>query len=450
MSLPSTVAVIGFGRFGQLWASILRDDFDVRIHDSDPKLCAEAIARDFGSVQLPDALRAEVIFYCVPISMFEATIREHAAHFKDLEGTRTLIDMLSVKLHPRGVFDRYLPPTYQAMLAHPMFGPDSVAAAGLAGQTMVLDRYLMAPAAFDDWRQYFENKGLVVVSMNADEHDRLAAASQGVTHFVGRTLERFGFAGTAIDTLGTRKLHEIAAQVSNDTWQLFVDLQTYNPYTRAMRVRLSGAQDAVFDRLLPNRVASDRVVVGIQGGRGSFNEEAARHYLSRTPDLAYQLVHLHTTESVLRALHEGTVDRGQFAIHNSLGGMVGESIEAMAKYRFTIVEEFAIKISHALMIAPDADFATVDTVMTHPQVLAQCRGNLRAKYPHLRQISGEGDLIDHAQVADLLGRGRLAPTVATMGSRVLAEIHDLRVVEDGLEDLDENFTSFLWVQRPGQ
>jgi len=53
--------------------------------------------------------------------------------------------------------------------------------------------------------------------MSADEHDRLAAQSQGLTHFVGRTLERFGFTPTPIDTLGTTKLHEITAQVSNDT-----------------------------------------------------------------------------------------------------------------------------------------------------------------------------------------------------------------------------------------
>src|SRR6202043_2424300 len=40
---------------------------------------------------------------------------------------------------------------------------------------------------------------------------------------------------------------------------------------------------------------------------------------------------------------EGTIDRGLFAIHNSAGGMVGESVAAMASYRFSIVEEFAIK-----------------------------------------------------------------------------------------------------------
>jgi prephenate dehydrogenase len=448
--LPAkTAAVIGFGRFGRLWASILRDDCELVVYDATRESRDEATAQGFTAAPLEAALSSDVIFYCVPISAFEATLQEHLPHFAAQTEPRTLIDTLSVKVHPREVFDRHLPSTYQAMLTHPMFGPDSVAVGGLAGQPIVLDRYRMHEETFVLWEQYFTRKGLNVVVMSADEHDRLAAESQGVTHFVGRTLERFGFAPTPIDTLGTRTLHEITAQVTNDTEQLFIDLQTRNPYTSAMRVRLSHAQDAVFDQLLPNRVVTTRVVVGIQGGRGSFNEEAARHYMGRTPDVPYELVYLHTTERVLRALHEGSVDRGLFAIHNSVGGMVGESVRAMARYRFDIVEEFAIKIAHALMMSSTAALSDVDTVMTHPQVLAQSRTTLAKKYPNLQQTSGEGDLIDHARVAELISQGRLAPNIATMGSRVLADIHGLRVIEDNLQDLDENFTSFLWVERPG-
>jgi prephenate dehydrogenase len=444
-----TAAVIGFGRFGRLWASMLRDDCDLMVFDSASASREDVAAQGFSSVPLYTALAAEVIFYCVPISAFEATLREHALYFANLEGTRTLIDTLSVKIHPREVFDRHLPATYGALLTHPMFGPDSVAVGGLAGQVIVLDRYRMNDAAFAAWQGYFESKGLSVVVMAAEHHDRLAAESQGVTHFVGRTLERFGFIPTPIDTLGTRKLHEITAQVTNDTQQLFIDLQTRNPYTSAMRVRLSEAQDSVFDQLLPNRIFTDRLVVGIQGGRGSFNEEATRHYTHQTDDLAVEVVYLHTTERVLRALHEGSVDRGQFAIHNSVGGMVGESVAAMARYRFAIVDEFEIKISHALMMSSAGDPSAVDTVMTHPQVLAQCRSTLASKYPNLRQTSGEGDLIDHAKVAELIASGEVPPNIATMGSSVLANIYGLRVIEDNLQDLGENFTSFLWVQRPG-
>jgi arogenate dehydrogenase (NADP+) len=447
-ALPTTAGVIGFGRFGSLWASILQDDFNVTVFDSDSEARARAAASGFSSGSLRETLAAEAIFYCVPISELEPTVRTHLPHFLELGGTRTLIDVLSVKVHARDVFERYLPPSYHALLTHPLFGPDSVAAGGLAGQSIVIDGVRLPDGALGAWDEYFTSKGLVVVIMDADEHDRLAADSQGVTHFVGRTLERFGFVPTPIDTLGTKRLHDVATQVRNDTWRLFLDLQTQNPHTRAMRVRLSEAQDAVFDQLLPNRLVADRLVIGIQGGRGSFNEEAARSLMGRTPDESFEIVYLHTTEKVLRALHEGTVDRGLFAIHNSVGGMVGESVEAMARYRFAIVEEFAIEISHALMIAIDADVSKVNAVMAHPQVFRQCRSNLEHKYPNLRQISGDGDLIDQAKVAELLGRGEIPDTVATLGSKVLAGINGLRIVEDNLQDLTENLTSFLFVERP--
>ncbi len=198
---------------------------------------------------------------------------------------------------------------------------------------------------------------------------------------------------------------------------------------------------------LPNRLAVDRLVVGIQGGRGSYNEDAARHYLARTPGEPYELVHLHTTEAVLRALEGGTVDRGIFAIHNSAGGRVDESVTAMAAHRFAIVDEFAMRIAHCLMTARGVDIGEVDRIMTHPQVLAQCRATLARRYPQLRLTSGEGDLIDHAKVAELLGGGALPRTTATMGGRALADIHGLHVVADDLQDRVDNDTVFVWVER---
>jgi len=449
MPKPTSASIIGFGRFGQLWASILKDDFDLCVYDTRDDIVERAGELTVRPASLSEALSAEVIFYCLPISMFEQAIANHVSILKNSGATqKTLIDVLSVKVHPREVFERYLPADFQALLTHPMFGPDSVKLRGLKDQTIVLDKFRLNDETFSFWSDYFKSKGLNVLQMSADDHDRFAAESQGVTHFVGRILDEFGFEPTAIDTLGAQKLHEIKTQVCNDSWQLFVDLQTYNPYTRSMRVKLSDAQSKVFNKLLPNRIYKDRLVVGIQGGRGSFNEEAARYYMSRTPDVPYELRYLHTTENVLRALHEGAVDRGQFAIHNSLGGIVTETVQATARYSYDIIEEFAIKISHALMIRRDADFSLVDTIMTHPQVLRQCRTNLEKKYSKLNKTSGEGEMVDHAKVAELLAGGQLPANVATMGSKVLAEIHGLKIVEENLQDLDENFTSFLWVQRP--
>jgi prephenate dehydrogenase len=448
LSLKKSVGVIGFGRFGQLWASILKSDFDVWVYDENEALAS--LAKDVGVEFLPlkMALKADYIYYCVPISAFEDTVKEHLAIYSELPGAKKLIDVLSVKLHPKEVFDQHLTPDFQVMLTHPMFGPDSVKLDGLAGQPIIMDRYRMDYDDYNLWKRFFEKKSLRIVEMSADEHDRLAADSQGLTHFIGRVLGECAFAPTAIDTSGTKKLFEIRDQVCNDTWQLFVDLQTYNPHTRAMRLRLSKAQTKIFNQLLPNRIHKDRLVIGIQGGRGSFNEEAARYFLSRMPDQPFELKYLHTTENVLRALHEGQVDRGQFAIHNSLGGIVTESVTAMSHYHYDIVEEFAIKISHALLIRSDASFTEIDTIMTHPQVLKQCRINLEKKYANLKQTSGDGEMVDHAKVAEHLGKGEIEKNIATMGSKVLAEINKLKIIEENLQDQEHNFTSFLFVQRP--
>lgn len=189
------------------------------------------------------------------------------------------------------------------------------------------------------------------------------------------------------------------------------------------------------------------LVFGIQGGHGSFNEKAIHFYLEKEKIKKYKIKYLYTTEKVLRALDKGQIDRGQFAIHNSIGGIVGESLDAIAKHNFKVLDQFAIKISHALIIRPDAEISDIRTIMTHPQVLAQCKSTLKKKYPKLEKTSGEGELIDHARVADYLAKKKLPKEIATMGSNILAKMYDLKVVEDNLQDVKENFTSFLVVSK---
>src|SRR5258708_34868168 len=104
---------------------------------------------------------------------------------------------------------------------------------------------------------------------------------------------------------------------------------------------------------------------GIQGGRGSFNEKAIHHYLKKEGIKSYKIKYLYTSENVLKSLNKGQIDRGQFAIHNSIGGIVVVLIKAMANYKFKILYQFAIKIAHALMIKYDTDHYNITTLMTH-------------------------------------------------------------------------------------
>lgn len=425
-----TVSIVGFGRFGKTLFRLIKDDFIVSAYEK-----KDAVEKIYDS---------EVIFFAVPISSFEKVISTHRKYFKK---DHLLIDVLSVKQHPAYVFRKYLNGTKtQALLTHPMFGPDSTKD-GFENLPIVMDKFTTNVRNYKFWKDYFKSKKLNVLEMSAKEHDRLASTSQGLTHFIGRLLEEMKLKPTVIDSPGTKKLLEVIEQTCSDTWQLFTDLQHFNPYTSKMRINLGKAYDKLYDKLLPKQVNSKFIIYGIQGGKGSFNEEAIRYYVQKNNIKNFKIKYLYTSSKVLDDLHKGEIDRGQFAIHNSVGGIVEESIQAMAKYKFAIVEQFAIKISHALMIRKDSRLSEINTIMSHPQVFAQCKDTLLKKYPRLKQISGEGELIDQAIVAKYLSEGKLAKNMATMGSKTLAKLYNLKVVEDNLQDAKENYTSFLLVSR---
>ncbi|MFA6253791.1 MAG: prephenate dehydrogenase/arogenate dehydrogenase family protein [Candidatus Paceibacterota bacterium] len=428
------LAIVGFGRFGQTLHRLLKDDFAITVYDPNYRQSAKNLA---------DVYNCPVIFYAVPISAFESVIALHRQYFKD----QLLIDVLSVKLHPEKVFKKYLKGTKaRAILTHPMFGPDS-SKDGFAGLRLVMDRFSATAKEYVGWKKYFSTKKLEIIEMSAKEHDRLAASSQGLTHFIGRLLNDMDFKESKIDTLGAKKLHEVVRQTCNDTWELFLNLQNYNPYTKKVRLELGEAYDHLYNKLIPKRIHTHKIVFGIQGGIGSFNEEALLDYVARHEIKNYEIKYLYTTEKVMRQLHEGNIDYGQFAIHNSVGGVVQESTYALAKYKVKIVEEFAILIRHFLMRRGDADPKKIKTIMAHPQVFAQCQSTLAEKYKGWDLQSGKGDLVDTARAAQALSLGKLPKQTAILGPANLAKLYNLEVVAKDLQDNKQNLTSFFMVSR---
>jgi prephenate dehydrogenase len=93
------------------------------------------------------------------------------------------------------------------------------------------------------------DQGIQILEMTPDEHDRMAAQTQGVTHFLGRMLKEFGIKKTSIDTQGFRDLLDLVDQTCNDTWELYTDLQLYNPYTKDIIKNLKKSTDTLDNRL---------------------------------------------------------------------------------------------------------------------------------------------------------------------------------------------------------
>lgn len=238
--MTESVGIIGLGRFGQALASLLQADFSIVGFDTQP-----VDAPDFiHSTTLKNVLSQKTIFIAVPIRYFESVIQEIAPHIKP---NTTLLDVCSVKVHPVNVMEKYLPKHCNVIATHPMFGPDSIDANNPLN--MMMHAVRDAKNIYGNWKNYFSRKSIEIIELTPDEHDQQAAMSQGVTHFIGRVIEEAGFKPTQIDTLGFTRLLQVAEQTCQDSWELFCDLQNYNPYSTGMIEQLDDALKKVHQKL---------------------------------------------------------------------------------------------------------------------------------------------------------------------------------------------------------
>jgi prephenate dehydrogenase len=224
------LGIYGTGRFGTFWASELARHATVLTYSRSPRPAPSGSS----PATLAELGACDAVILCVAISAVEDAL---AALVPNLEPGTTVMDTCSVKVQPVAQMQRLVPPENPVIATHPMFGPDS-AEEGVAGLPLVY-----APVRADEqtslrWRRFYESMGLRVLAMSPDEHDREAAMTQGVTHFLGRVLADMDLRPSPMATVGYRKLLDVVQQTCNDPHQLFVDLQRHNPYTSAMRERL--------------------------------------------------------------------------------------------------------------------------------------------------------------------------------------------------------------------
>ena len=217
------VSIIGFGRFGAMLHSVLSKGFEVDVFDKN-----SIDNSDVNEVSLEDALQNETIFIAVPIRDFENLVKEIS---KKISSGKTVIDVCSVKVFPKKVMLDNLSNETDIIATHPLFGPDSLKD---SGSVMTMESVRNTFGRYDFWKNYFESQNISIEEISAEEHDMMAARSQGLTHFVGRVIDDFGTNQTRIDTEGYKALHKLVNQTCNDTWELFEDIQNFNPFTEKM------------------------------------------------------------------------------------------------------------------------------------------------------------------------------------------------------------------------
>lgn len=180
-----------------------------------------------------------------------------------------------------------------------------------------------------------------------------------------------------------------------------------------------------------------RVRVAFQGERGAYSEMAARAALGE----AIVPVPCHSFEAIFEGVEARTVDLGILPIENTLTGSIFRNYDLLLRHdRYHIVGETQLRIQHCLIANPGVTLADVRLVRSHPQALAQCEGYLR-----LLDVEVEAGYDTAGSVQHLRETG--ACDVAALASRLAADVYEMDVLDEAVEDDSQNFTRFLILGR---
>ena len=179
--------------------------------------------------------------------------------------------------------------------------------------------------------------------------------------------------------------------------------------------------------------------IGVMGDKGSFSEMAGELHIKTDGLKDAEVVPLITAENVLSELEEGTIGKGIFPIENSNGGIVIEAVHAMAKHNFNIEKMFELDVHHNLLVKKGTTASQIKNITSHDQALKQCRMYLKRVWPQ----ADIAPFKDTAAAAKALSEGDLPETTAVIASRKAAELYGLDILEESIQDLKYNYTTFI-------
>jgi len=175
--------------------------------------------------------------------------------------------------------------------------------------------------------------------------------------------------------------------------------------------------------------------VACQGIEGA-NSTIACEKLFARPSILY----FNNFEGVIAAVEKGLCQYGILPIENSLHGSVIENYDLMNKHHFYIVNSIKIKINHFLLAKPGTKKEDIKVVYSHEQAIGQCSELLKSM--NVEVIPCENTAIAAKKVAESND-----PGVAAISSRQCAELYNLSIVEENLQNNENNYTKFVCISK---
>ena len=179
----------------------------------------------------------------------------------------------------------------------------------------------------------------------------------------------------------------------------------------------------------------DRQLVAFQGEHGAYGDVASRLLV---PTGAY--IPCLEFMDVFRGVEDGYLDLGVVPVENSLEGAVTQVNDLLTTTDLNVIGEVKVNVNHCLLATEATDYREIRVVYSHPQALAQCRDFL------MRNKLEPRPYYDTAGAAKMLAREN-PKAAAAIASSLCAELYNLDIIKEGIEDGPSNSTRFLLLSR---
>lgn len=171
--------------------------------------------------------------------------------------------------------------------------------------------------------------------------------------------------------------------------------------------------------------------VTFQGERGAYSEMATLQYFPNAKVMPKK-----SFQDVFDSIETCEANYAVVPIENSIEGSINETYDLLLQTKTTVTGEIYQRVRHCLIVNKGTTLDELEAVYSHPQAIAQCRNYLQLKR------------LDSVLTYDTAGavkmiKERKIMNAAAIASRRAAEIYDMDVLEEGIEDRKNNFTRFL-------
>ena len=177
--------------------------------------------------------------------------------------------------------------------------------------------------------------------------------------------------------------------------------------------------------------------IAIQGYEGCFHHIAANQYFGRD----IEIIPRDTFREVATTVKSGEADMGLMAIENSIAGSVNAIYDLLSDYNVSIVRSVRLKVEHTLLGVPGAKLSEIREIYSHQQAISQCSEFL-STLKNVRVIAVENTAEAARMVAEKGDR-----TVASLSSRLCAELYQMQVLKSSVQNRDNNYTRFICIAK---